>query len=92
MDQIRVSKGTNRGYDGVAITVPTGPFTSDGDTTVLVQASNWSGTGTSFSAAAGGTVSVVKSGADYVDVSGPDVNYGGSSSSSGFMSLNSKYW
>ena len=93
MDQIRVTKGTNRGYSGESITIPTGPFTSDADTTVLVQASNWSGSGTSFTAAVGGTVSVVKYSGSDVDISGPDVNYsGGSSGSSGFFSLNSKYW
>ena len=90
MDQIRVSKGTNRGYDGTEITVPTEPFTSDGDTTVLVQASDWDGSGTSFTASAGGTVSVVKDGSDYVDVSGPTVNYTGTSSN--FMSLSPQFW
>jgi len=36
-DEIRVSKGTNRGWTGATITVPTAPYTVDGNTKTLLH-------------------------------------------------------
>jgi len=37
LDEVRISKGTNRGYTGATITVPTAPFTSDANTALLLH-------------------------------------------------------
>tara|TARA_B100000959_G_C14744975_1_gene526705 strand:- start:62 stop:793 length:732 start_codon:yes stop_codon:yes gene_type:complete len=88
LDQIRVSNIAR--YSGTTYDVPSEAFSTDANTNVLVQSENWNGSGTSFTATTGGTITLLKSGTSYVSNDGDEVDYGGAGS--GFLSLNSKQW
>jgi hypothetical protein len=88
LDQVRVSNIAR--YSGTTYDVPSEAFSTDANTNVLVQSENWNGSGTSFTATTGGTITLLKSGTSYVSNDGDEVDYGGAGS--GFLSLNSKQW
>jgi len=89
LDQIRVSNIAR--YSGTTYDMPTEAFSTDANTNVLIQSSNWGGSGTTFTATTGGTITLLKSGTSYVANSGDDVIYGGGGGGAAFT-LNSKYW
>ena len=89
LDQFRISSVAR--YSGTDYDVPTEAFTSDADTNVLVQASDWSGSGTSFTATTGGNVTILSQYSIAVSLGGNDVDYpsspsGGTSATTYFMS------
>ena len=56
MDQIRVS--TVARYSGAEVQAPTAAFSTDGNTTVLIQSDNWDGSSATLTATTGGTITL----------------------------------
>jgi len=93
LEEIRVSNIARYSVSDTTYTVPTNQFSVDGNTSVLVRSADWDGSSSSFTASAGGNITLLPTSAGAnITNTGSSAGLGPATSASGFMSLNSKFW
>ena len=92
LEEIRVSDVARYSVSSSSYTVPTNQFSVDANTNVLVRSGDWDGSSSTFTASAGGNITLLptSTGANITD-DGSSAGLG-PAVSSGFMSLVSKFW